>query len=356
MGNLIQVRLKNKDLIGRMGLNPLVPYDWAMQRISEGLAEIYQKPRSVKPMAHSQQVAAQEPVGKSSLRAYPEIAWIQDNNIEGGAELSGKQVIRIGESLGFDIHVVTPQNFNFAIIRKAKLLIINNIWTFNPTQMIEIKRAIFEFQVPYVRYEHDMRELYDSRLSFSRGLFKHSKLNVFISPLHIQEYQKKIFDMAPSVVYPLAIDVDKFKPNPSIKRNMKKAVHASGNLHNKGAVNLLSMVKQRRDMQFIIFTGDNKIINQMFAGQKNVRLRQRISNEEMADVYTGAGYLVHVPTGIWAGERVVLEAALCGCKLMINDNVGHKSWNWDFENVEVLRVKLRAAPYDFWRKIGEVMQ
>lgn len=355
----IQVRLKDKDLVNRLGATPVVPYPWAMERIREGLAEIYQSPKEHKPIETPCFVASVTApvtqVAPTVIKKRPEIVWVQDYNIMGGAELSSRQVINVGKRLGFDIHVLTPQGFNLGILRNAKLLIINNIWTFDSTQMIEIKRAIFEFRVPYIKYEHDMREIYDSRLSFSRRLFKHSKMNIFISPLHLQEYQKKIYDMSPPYTFPLAIDVDRFKPNPKIKRDMKKVVHASGNLHNKGAVTLLSMTKHRKDMKFEIYIGDNNLIAQMFAKVKNVVIKTRVDNDEMPNIYSSAGYLVHVPPAVWAGERVVLEAALCGCKLIINDNVGHKSWGWDLEDIDALRAKLKVAPYDFWRKVEKVM-
>lgn len=363
---MVQIRLINKDLAVRFGAYPTVPYPWAMKQVKAGHAEFY-NPSPTKPSgnghkkpAHLLAPAVQEEpiiaVTKTKvLRKYPEIVWVQDSNFMGGAELSSQQVIKIGEKLGFDIFTLTPHNFELGILRNAKLLIINNIWTFNVTQMVEIKRAIFEFQRPYIKYEHDMRELYNDRLSFSRRLFKHSKMNVFISPLHLQEYQQKIYEMSPSHTFPLAIDVDKFKPNPKIKRGMKKVVHASGNLHNKGHQKLLAMTVQRPDMKFDIFVGQNKLITQMFAGQKNVRLRQRLDIDKMPDVYSSAGYLVHLPIGAWAGERVVLEAALCGCKLIINDNVGHKSWGWDFKDTAALRAKLKQAPYEFWREVEKVL-
>jgi len=363
----VQIRLTDRDLADRFGPYPTVPYGWAMKRVKEGRAEFYNPPPK-KPSGNGHKKPAhlliptiqEQPVVAVTetkiLRSYPEIAWLQDANIMGGAELSSQQVINIGEKLGFDIYTLTPQNFDLGILRNAKLLIINNIWTFNITQMVEIKRAVFEFQVPYIKYEHDMRELYSERLSFSRRLFKHSKMNVFISPLHLQEYQNKIYDMRPSYTFPLAIDVDKFKPNPKIKRDMKRVVHTSGNLHNKGHQKLLAMTKQRPDMKFEIFVGENKLITQMFAGQKNVKLRKRLDIDKMPDVYSGAGYLVHLPIGIWAGERVVLEAALCGCKLIINDNVGHKSWGWDFDDTEALRAKLRQAPYGFWGEVEGILK
>lgn len=358
----VKVKFHHADLRQMFGAIAELPYDMAMQRIAKGQASLYHPPQEFPANENKQdKLVCQQPqqnvnIAKTKVIRFPEIVWVQDANIMGGAELSSNQVISVGKKLGFDIQMVTPQSFELGLLRNAKLLILNNIWSFNPSQMVELKRAIFEFQRPYVKYEHDMREvIYDDRLSFSRRLFRNSKLNVFLSPLHLQEYQNKIYEMSTCVTLPLAIDVDKFNPNPKIKRNMKKTVHASGNLHNKGAMTLLAMTKHHPEVQFDIFAGDNRQVEQLFAQQKNVRLMPRMENHEMADVYSGAGYVVHLPPDVWAGERVVLEAALCGCKLITNDNVGHKSWGWDLEDTDSLRETLIQAPYEFWREVEKVL-
>lgn len=356
----VKIKFNHADLRQMFGAVAEFPYDMAMDKIAKGQATLYHPPQPIPANVKGQGKPLQRPqqnINTSKIKVIrpPEIVWVQDANIMGGAELSSHQVITIGERLGFNIQLLTPQSFNLGLLRNAKLLILNNIWSFDASQMVEIKRAIFEFQVPYVKYEHDMREvIYEDRLSFSRRLFKNSKMNVFLSPLHLQEYQKKIYEMSPCITLPLAIDVDKFIPNPKIKRDMNKTVHTSGNLHNKGAMPLLAMTKQHPEMKFDIFVGDNNQVSQLFAQQKNVRLMPRTDNDKMADVYSGAGYVAHAPTDVWAGERVVLEAALCGCKLILNDNVGHKSWGWDLRDTQALRKTLRQAPYTFWQHIEKL--
>lgn len=354
MSDKVKIRLTHPDLINRFGITPTVPYSWAMEKIKNGHAVLF-RPSDPPKVSQSNPVSpAQHIITHNPQKSY-EIVWVQDYNFIGGAELSSQLVIDVGKDLGFDICMITPQNFDLRTLRRAKLLILNNIFTFTGTQMAELKRTIFEFQVPYVKYEHDMRETYPERLSFSRRLFAHSKMNVLISPLQKEVYCGIIPNMGYTITLPLAVDTSKFQPNSKIKRIKNKAIHTSGNLHNKGAAKLLSMVNAHTEMQFDIYPGDNRQIIQMFSELPNVTLKQRVTHDKMADIYNEAEYLVHLPTGIWAGERVVLEAALCGCKLVINDNVGHKSWGWDFGNTKALRAVLDDAPHEFWRKVEEIM-
>jgi hypothetical protein len=63
-----------------------------------------------------------------------------------------------------------------------------------------------------------------------------------------------------------------------------------------------------------------------------------------------------MPDIVCAGERVVFEAALCGCAVEMNGNVGHKSWNYDLSDTETLRETLRDAPFAFWRAVERYMQ
>jgi glycosyltransferase involved in cell wall biosynthesis len=355
----VKVKFILPDLINIYGSTKEVDYNWAMDRIRKGHAiladtatKTFPQQQQPKPLTPAKPAA---PI--KSKKSY-DIVWVEDNNILGGAELSGRCVVNVGTTLGYDIYKLTPQNFDIPTLRRAKLIILNNIWSFTNNQMAELRRTIFEFQVPHVKYEHDMREVdYDKRLPFSRQLFKHSKCNFFISPLHLKYYQDRLPEMSSCHVLPLALDVDNFAHNPQIKRQKNKVVHTSGNIHNKGLQSILELVVKRRDLQFDIYAGNNgsNTVQQLFANESNVRLCPKVEHDKMADIYSAAEYLVHLPHGKWAGERVVLEAALCGCKLITNDNIGHLSWGWDLSDVAGLKEKLKPAPYEFWKVIEGVM-
>lgn len=284
---------------------------------------------------------------------YHEIIWLQDAERVGGAELSNQLVVKVGKILGFDICVMTPQNFDCLLLRHAKLIVINNIWHFDINQMNAINRAIFEWLVPYVKYDHDIRDS-DQRIKYARRLFKHSKANFFISPAHKKKVQSKVFEMSESHVLPLAIDTNVFKPVKGIERQKGLFVSTAGRLHNsKQPLGLLKFINSHPEYQYEIYIEPSHLINQLFSGKPNITMKLPVKNEELPKVYSKAETLVHLSSIFGAGERVIFEAALCGCKVISNENSGHMSWYYSSPNGDIwdsdLREHLRKAPYEFWK-------
>ena len=53
-------------------------------------------------------------------------------------------------------------------------------------------------------------------------------------------------------------------------------------------------------------------------------------------------------------DRVTFEAALCGCKIIANENV--ESWGLDLADADYLRGWLREAPYLFWGEVEKIIE
>jgi hypothetical protein len=88
---------------------------------------------------------------------------------------------------------------------------------------------------------------------------------------------------------------------------------------------------------------------------RNVKTIPPVLPEKMPELYSAHEFLVHLPDAWCAGERIVLEAALCGAKIIANEKVGHASWGWDFAGTETLRERLAEAPYEFWRLVDGII-
>jgi len=276
------------------------------------------------------------------------VAWVQDNFILGGAELSNRLVTRIGLDCGYAIDLVTPSTNPQAIeliLGQSDLVVINNIFGFEKEQMRALLKGIYSERKPYVKYEHDHREL--RRSDFSRRLFQNSRLNVFLSPIHLKNYQEALG--CEGIVLPLAIDVDLFKPVESIERKKDSAVVC--NVRNfKSWTNLQKYIDDNPKIEFIVMA-ENPVVS-----GPNVKARPKVPYEKMPELYSGFEYVVHILDGWGAGERVVFEGTLCGCKIVANSRVGHTSWNKDLTNTNGLREWLRVAPYQFWKEIdGKVL-
>ena len=79
------------------------------------------------------------------------------------------------------------------------------------------------------------------------------------------------------------------------------------------------------------------------------------SVDKMPAIYSEYETVVHLPEKAGSGERVLFEAVLCGCEVITNSNGSHSSWPF-WQDEKVLREKLRAAPYEFWKVVSELVK
>ncbi len=279
------------------------------------------------------------------------VAWIQDDFIIGGAELSSGLVIEIGRDCGYSIDFITPSTDSLAmelILSQSDFIVISNFWGFSEEQVHIILKSIYSDRKPYVKYEHDHREL--DRLEFSRKLFQNSRLNVFLSPIHLKNHREALG--CEGIAFPLAIDVDLFKPVEAIKRKKGTALICNVR-HFKRWENLRKYINDHQEIQFTVMADKTLPIY-----GSNVTIREMIPYNKMPELYSEFEYLVHIMDGWGAGERVIFEAALCKCKVVANEMVGHMSWGKDLTNTNIddLRDWLTLAPYAFWKEVDQRMR
>ncbi len=273
------------------------------------------------------------------------IAWVQDHSRNGGAEISNALVVRIGLDCGFHIITVEPtmpaQKVS-ELLGESDLIVLNNIWEFSEVQISAIMEAVG--QKPYVKYEHDHREL--DRPEFSKKLFQGSVLNVFLSPVHLKNHQEKLG--IDGICLPLAIDIDFFKPVQGIIRKKNSALVC--NVRNfKSWTKLQTFIDGHPDWIFTLLAS-NPVVH-----GDNVVPRPMVRPEEMPATYSAHEYVVHLLDGWGAGERVIFEAALCGCKIISDERAGHMSWGKDLNDLEGLRTWLKQAPFDFWKEVDKLI-
>lgn len=253
------------------------------------------------------------------------IAWVQDYSKDGGAELSNFEVVKVGQKLGYDIVGITPNNFTYANMVTADLIILNNILEFSDEQFKRILYVCYEARIPYIKYDHDYREL--KRINISSQLFHLAKGTVFISPSH-----KNTFDIPGSIALPLCIDPDKIVKKDKVKNTcLVPCVR-------KCQKNLADFMKEYSCFHYTIIGQFQSVPNNMsvrFIGQQGYR--------DMLELLATHENVYHRTDDKWAGERIYLESVLSGCETFINENVGHTSWA-KFPSIK----ELKEAPYRFW--------
>lgn len=275
------------------------------------------------------------------------IAWVQDYDKDGGAELSNYLVVKIGKMLGYDIVGVTSKNLNLKVLDHADIIVLNNFFNFRDEFRQLLLKTCYSGRVPYVKYEHDHREITERKVQGER-LFMQSALNVFISPLqmrnHLAAFGDKIGER--SIVLPLAIDTEKYRLCPEVERVPGSTLIPS---FNKCVNNTLDHIIKNPDRQYTVIGHYDSI-------KKNVKDIPPVLPDEMPKLYNQFETVLHLPQKVGGGERVVFEAALCGCKVITNENSAHTTWKekFDWENRDVLEAMLQKAPYEFWRAVCQL--
>jgi len=300
-------------------------------------------------------VSAPEYIGAEAFQGHGiKVAWVQDLAKLGGSELSGRTCVRVGQRLGFDIVGVTPHHFHAPILEDADVLVINNFWTFNTEQWLAVMDAIRNQGKPYIKYEHDYREIMRRSRYEAWKLFHRAARSVFISPKHMQDHVREL-GLVNAAALPLAIDVDLFKPDPDVERRKGVWLNTSGNFLGKCKEEFKGFLKRYPEDRFEVIIGTNSESNTL--PDQRLTPISAVPQDRLPALYSSADGLIHMPDLIpWAGERIVFEAALCGIKkFALNHNVGHRSWGEGrLKDPEALREWLRQSVFDFWKIVEEV--
>ena len=282
------------------------------------------------------------------------VAFVHDTplNFDGGAEISNRLLIQVGHDLGYDNHIFSF-NDQLNTLFGYDLIILSNIWRFDKDAMKIIMQAIRK--VPYVKYEHDYRSLEEMaegkypRADYAEKIFHNSALNVFMSPDHKREHRRVLG--VEGICIPSPVDVDRFKPIVGVTRKPgtaligvpRKSFEPVGYLpSDDGGADLIAYIQGNPDIRF-------DFLNDL--GCQDAACMSLVPHEKMPEVYSRYEYFVHLPQGRWSCDRMIFEAALCGCKVVANYKVGGLSWEMNLADKETLREWLRKAAYFFWSMI-----
>jgi len=241
-------------------------------------------------------------------------------------------------------------------------LIINNFFFFQPEQFHFILDLIFEYGKPYIKYEHDHREIIgeQARPKVARILFGHSLLNIFISPMQMQKHREHLGDLIdPHLLLPPAIDTKRFRVLNGVKRDPKKIVNVTGRLYeSKGFRHMLQFVISKQgEYKFEIYTKNHKDVKQVFSKLKDVKIMPPVENDYLPQVYNSAGYVIHLPRALEACGRTIAEGLLCGCEPITNVNVGIRSFkefnigNKKLFDIKTFRSYIEQGLFSFWRAV-----
>jgi len=180
-----------------------------------------------------------------------------------------------------------------------------------------------------------------ARRKIVRRLYAESEFNVFLSVLHHKTISSILGIDRPYFLLKPTIDFRAFK-NTNTSRDID-CVFAGVYCEAKGSRNLMEYFKNRSERLVIIGPrlDDAALPNFEFVG--------KVPYTDMPKYFNRAKTFVYLPRWPEPQGRVVVEAALCGCRLETNEMVGATSFGFDIENP----ANFSDPDSEFWQKVEE---
>ncbi len=254
-------------------------------------------------------------------------AWLNDYKIFGGSESTQKRLLDIAPD---KIDFLTPTTFWTGY----DLYILNNFRGFAREQLEYVLTRQF------VMYWHDI--LYEDA-ELIQALCRGAKANIFLSPLHFQQFQQKFgIIVGRAFVIPPLFD-DKLPTN----EETRGGICWYGSIWpHKGIENCLLYARKNKIVIDFYGNGHPLIIEQLKAS-KYANYKGLASK----DILAKYKYFIHMPEEIEAFGRAAFEAYLAGCYILHNNKVGAFSFGWNYEDKqETLENCLNGMVEGFERK------
>lgn len=310
------------------------------------------------------------------------VAYLNPFEYSGGGELSMRRILETGTNLGHRIKISSVySSYKIDLFKKADLYFLADIYNapirFKPRKLKRYFKTEFINNIirneKYIHFDNAYCDVCDMPdylpcngqiegercpfktkwlfwhtkkcfRVFTKKMYQNSQLNVFVSPLHRRTVQKIMGNNVIEKYYeakPL-IDLKQFY-NFHKERDIDN-LFAGVICEAKGIDNM----KRQFPKENIVLIGksgkgdDNKY-------GKRVGF---VPYEKMSEYFNRAKYFVFLPRWPEPQGRVVVEAALCGCNLITNGNVGAVSFDFDIAYPQ----NIINAEIEFWDAIERVFK
>ncbi len=269
---------------------------------------------------------------------YKRVAWISDRSYpeyKGGAEKTEWVLMEIGRKK----YGLVIDYWNTKPTKDYDLYIIGNTHTWSVDKVLDIiedKKFAFFSHDPLTKEQ-------------TFYLLKEAFCVIFMSPRHAEYYRKK-FVVQNFILQPPAFPEKELDQYYSTKKE-DYALYIGDLNQYKGIQNIYAYATDHPKMKFRIF-GRN-YANTIFS-LPNFKYYGWLPKEKMREELARAKYFIHLPSMVDPGPHMIVKAFLSECELIVNSKVGILSYDWDWENPEEVKRKLREFQDSFWERLNNV--
>lgn len=261
----------------------------------------------------------------------------------GGTELFCERFVKNAPKHEVDAVLITPANFDKEIHGCDRIL-ATNISKFTPGMIEIIKtKGYYKLEMDYgfCRTRNALCQSCElhkaNKCTFNlegyRELLENAKKIIFLNPFQREFYKRDFGKLVNNSFCILCFmgDLDKFK-DLGQEREPDSFLYAGRFYFEKGIDNVLETAMQNpRGKFYFIGWGDPKYI-QMISNLRNCCYLGKKDNEDMPEMYNKFQHFISLPNWFDTGAITLVEAQLCGMKIISNDNNKVMSHNWGDAN------------------------
>lgn len=244
------------------------------------------------------------------------IGWVHDfssSQYLGGAQLTCEEMLRhIPEDI-----IIRPIG-SYKDLKEVDLVVINNSRTVTYWELLRNKRLIF--------WIHDL--IPEPYIDIKNELMIKAEKVFFLSPLlhrkYCEIYDVDIEDSKVDYVPPI-VDYKRFNTIVDVEQREKRAAWIGDIQFFKGIDEVLLWAREHNTYVDFYGPGVDFLIERIKISRYGDYLGI-VSPNEMQFVYNKYRYFIHLPKVIEGGGRTVIEALLCGCKIIHNSKIGILSY------------------------------
>jgi len=285
---------------------------------------------------------------------------------KGGTQFYADFLVRASKKYKINVELMTAKTFNQNKLDKADFVLMLNISKFPQNVLRGIKNyAKIEMDYGFCETRNGMCEncpkfengmCYSNNFQFYKEILQNAKFIVFLNP-HQREFYRAFFgDLVNNSMIAMSFYAypEEFKDEKKF-RLPNSFLFASRMYKEKGVTNVINLAVENPNSNFYFLGfGDPKLIQRIYNVHNCVYLgdfpKERI---QMKEYYNMFEYFISLPLWQDTGPIKVVEAELCGMKLIINDNNKIRTNGW--KNEKELREMINDARDRLFKKIQNEM-
>ena len=266
----------------------------------------------------------------------------------GGAELTSEALINANKE---QVTKVKSSEItrSFILQNNNKTWIFGNFAFLNRDLLMvfiksNIKYFIVEYDFKFCKYRSPEKHISAEKSCDCPEQISGKLISLFFSKankvFYMSENQKKIYESKFSFL-------------------LEKGVVLSS-IFSDETLNRLATIDVPRDDKWLILKSDSWIkgtdhcVAHANANNLKYRLVGNLSYDEMLDTLGRSRGLIFLPLGGDTCPRIVIEARLMGCELILNDNVLHKDEDWFNKTPDKITEYLKSRPQYFWSLVEKL--